>query len=253
MCFFSLHNEGPPINHDPSVAVKVSQGLVTGELATSAMLRALGDCFQAMAHMVDTGGTSVSVWGDVIGGAADPAALTAKGAQLQTSYAGIFDSLRQTVDRITFSVQKYRELQEYARGALAEGRDEDFERALLRLGVGGFDAMVQRRIELLRKLKTRVQLLRQLEQTGAQILAANDYADFFQWFMQPMRDLSIAVHELYDEGIRGARASHQAMNQTCRMVGEELSGDILLDTGQPPMAVGAGNGRSRNLQGAALA
>lgn len=253
MCFFSLHNEGPPINYDSSVAVKVSEGLVTGELATSAMLRAMADCFQAMAHMVDTGGTSVSTWGEVIGGTADPAALQAKAAEIQTSYTSIFNSLQQTVDRITFSVQKYRELQEYAQGALADGRGEDFEQALGRLGVGGFDAMVQRRIELLRKLKTRVQLLRQLESTGAQILAANNYADFFQWFMQPMRDLSIAVHELYDEGVRGARASHQAMNQTCRMVGEELSGDMLVDTEQTLMAARVGNGRSHNLQGSALA
>lgn len=252
MCFFSLHNEGPPINYGPSVAVKVTEGLVTGELATSAMLRAMADCFQAMAHMVDTGGTSVSTWGEVIGGSADPAALKAKAAEIQTSYAGIFHSLQQTVDRITFSVQKYRELQEYAQGALAEGRGEDFEQALVRLGVGGFDAMVQRRIELLRKLKTRVQLLRQVEPAGAQILAANDYANFFQWFMQPMRDLSIAVHELYDEGIRGARASHQAMNQTCRMVGEELSGDILVNTEQTLVA-GVGNSWPHNLQESASA
>jgi len=247
MCFFSLHNEGPPINFAPSEAIKVSQGLVTGELATSAMLRAMADCFQAMAYMVDTGGASVATWGEVIGGAADPVALGAKAAELQVTYNGIFDSLQQTVDRITFSVQKYRELQEYARSALAEGRGVDFEQALVRLGVGGFDAMVQRRIELLRKLKTRVQLLKQLQPTGAQILATNNYADFFQWFMQPMRDLSIAAHELYDEGIRGARASHQAMNQTSQMVGEELSSDILVDTEQLLQAASVGNGQSRNL------
>lgn len=246
MCFFSLHNEGPPINYPPSEAAKVSQGLVTGELATSAMLRAMGDCFQAMAYMVDTGGASVATWGEVIGGTADRATLAAQAAELRASYTSIFDSLQQTVDRITFSVQKYRELQEYARGALAEGRGEDFEQALVRLGVGGFDAMVQRRIELLRKLKTRVQLLRQLQPTGAELLAANDYAAFFQWFMQPMRDVSIAVHELYDEGIRGARASHQAMNQTCQMVGEELPGDILVDPEQLLQAASVGNGRPRD-------
>jgi hypothetical protein len=248
MCFFSLHNEGPPINFDPSEAVKVSQGLVIGELATSAMLRAMADCFQAMAYMVDTGGASVSTWGEVIGGTANPAALQAKAAEIQTSYTNIFDSLQQTVDRITFSVQKYRELQEYAQSALAEGRGVDFEQALVRLGVGGFDAMVQRRIELLRKLKTRVQLLQQLQAAGTQILATNNYADFFQWYMQPMRDLSIATHELYDEGIRGARASHQAMNQTSRMVGEELSVDILAGTEQTLNAATVGNGRSHNLQ-----
>jgi len=229
MCFFSLHNEGPPVNYEATEAVKVTQGLVTGEIATSTMLRAIADCFQAMAYMVDTGGTAVSAWGEVSAGNANPAALAAKAAEMRSSYTSIFAALDQTVDRITFSVQKYRELQDYARGALAEGRGEDFEQALLRLGSGGFDAMVQRRIELLRKLKTRVQVLRQLQSAGAQILVANDYAEFFQWFMQPIRDLSIAVHELYEEGIRGARASYQALNQTSRMVGEELPGDVLVD------------------------
>src|SRR5215203_5297477 len=126
MCFFSLHNGGPPINYDASEAVKVSKGLVTGELATSSMLRAMADCFQAMAYMVDTGGTAVSVWGQVIGGSANPADLAATAADMRASYNSIFDALDQTVNRITFSVQKYRELQEYARGALAEGRGEEF-------------------------------------------------------------------------------------------------------------------------------
>jgi hypothetical protein len=230
MCFFSLHNECPPVNYSTAEAMKVTDGLVAGEQATAAMLRAMQDCIGAMACVVDAGGGTVAGFGHLLNarGAPDPAEMAAKAAEVRGSYHGIFTTLSETEGRITFAVQKYRELQEYARGALAEGRGESFEHSLLALGSGGFDAMVQRRIELLRELKVRVQVLRRLEPSGAEILEANDYASFFVWFMQPARDLGIAVHELYGEALRGALFSHQAVFQTCRMVGEELP-DINLE------------------------
>jgi hypothetical protein len=224
MCFFSLHNECPPVNYATAEAMKVTDGLVAGEEATSSMLRAMGDCLQAMAYMVDTGGGAVATFGEMVSGAgpADPAALETRAKELRASYDRCFDVLAETVERITFSVQKYRELGEYARGALEEGRGVNFEQALVRLGNGGFDAMVQRRIEFLRRLKVRVQLLRRLQPAGAELLATNQFADFFLWFMQPIRDVNVAVHELYGEALRGALESHTAVLQTCRLVGEEL-------------------------------
>lgn len=242
MCFFSLHNEGPPINYPPAQAMKATQGLVNGEAATAAMLRAMADCFQAMASMVETGGATVAAWGEMAAGA--DVMRNGKAAEVHTKYNAIFTALEQTVERITFSVVKYRELQDYGRSALAEGRGEDFERALVQLGAGGFDAMVLRRIELLRKLKNRVQLLQKMQASGAELLATNNFAEFFLWFMEPIRDVSLAVHSLYDEGIRGAQAAHRAMNQTTRMVGEELSADFLklAQMAMPMPMAPAGNG-----------
>jgi hypothetical protein len=250
MCFFSLHNEGPPINFPPAEAQKVAQGLVTGEVATATLLRSIADCFQAMASMVETGGATVQAWG-AFAASADPAAQARLSAEVNKHYAGIFQALDETVGRITLSIQKYRELQHYGRGALAEGRGTDFEQSLIRLGTGGFDAMVQRRIELLRKLKSRVQILRRLQTDGAELLASNNFAEFFLWFMQPIRDLSLAVHDLYDEGIRGAQASHRAMNQTCEMLGEELPADLLSRSPMPMSA--AAIGAAQNGRGASAA
>src|SRR5579872_6587533 len=103
MCFFSLHNEGPPINFPPLEAQKVTQGLVTGEAATATMLRAIGDCFQAMASMVDTGGATVGAWAAIASGAvADPTAQSRMILEINKNYAGIFQALEQTVDRINF-------------------------------------------------------------------------------------------------------------------------------------------------------
>jgi hypothetical protein len=246
MCFYSIHNEGPPINCDPALAVTVTQGLVTGEAATSSMLRAMADCFQAMASMVDTGGATVAIWGEAVAASTigDPSSFAAKAAGIGAKYAGIFRALDQTVERITFSIQKYRELQEYAHSALAAGRGEDFEKAFTQLGVGGFDGMVMRRIELLRKLKVRVQILTKLQTEGAKLLDSQNFPEFFMWFMQPMRDLSIALHDLHEEGLRGALASHRAMNQTCRMVGEELPGDILTNARMQTVRMEGGPARS---------
>lgn len=224
MCFFSLHNECPPVNYATAEAIKVTDGLVAGEEATSSMLAAMADCIQAMAHMVEAGGGTVAGFGELIAadGLPNPDALAATAKDVRARYDRSFVSLEQTEEKITSAVRKYRQLQEYAAGALGEGRGGSFEQALLRLGTGGFDAMVQRRIELLRELKVRVQLLKRLQSPGEELLAAHDYSAFFMWFMQPIRDLSIVVHELYAEAIRGALASHRAVYQTCRMVGEEL-------------------------------
>ena len=206
MCFFSLHNECPPVNYATAEAMKVTDGLVAGERATAETLRAIADCVTAMASIVDAGGGTVAGFGELIGSSGPPD----------------IEALESTEDRVNGAVQRYRELQEYAAGALAEGRGESFEQALVRQGTGGFDAMVERRIEHLRELKVRVQVLKGLQPTGAEILAKNDYAGFFVWFMQPIRDLSIAVQALYGEALSGALASHRAVYQTCRMVGEEL-------------------------------
>ena len=54
-----------------------------------------------------------------------------------------------------------------------------------------------------------------------------------------VRRLGVAVHELYGESLRGALASHRAVYQTCRMVGEELP-DI-----SPEELVAAGVGFNR--------
>jgi hypothetical protein len=250
MCFFSLHNENPPVNYATAEAMKVTDGLVAGERATADTLRAIADCVGAMASMVDAGGGTVAGFGELIGssGPPDPAVLAAKAAEVRSSYDAAFTALEDTEDRISSAVQRYRELQEYAAGALAEGRGEDFERALVRLGTDGFDAMVERRIEHLREVKVRVQVLKGLQRTGGEILAKNDYASFFVWFMQPIRDLSIAVHQLYGEALSGALASHRAVYQTSRMVGEELpdvSPEQLVAAGA---AFNGGNGASTALR-----
>ena len=224
MCFFSLHNECPPVNYATAEAMMVTDGLVAGERATAETLRAIADCVTAMACIVDAGGGTVAGFGELIGSSGPPdiEALAAQAAEVRSSYDSAFEALDDTEDRVNGAVQKYRELQEYAAGALAEGRGENFEQALVRQGTGGFAAMVERRIEHLRELKVRVQVLKGLQPTGEEILAKNDYAGFFVWFMQPIRDLSITVQALYGEALSGALASHRAVYQTCRMVGEEL-------------------------------
>lgn len=240
MCFFSLHNECPPVNYSTAEAMKVTDGLVAGERATAETLRAVADCTAAMASIVDAGGGTVAGFGELIGtsGPPDFETLALRAAEVGASYDACFTALEDTEDRITSAVQKYRELQEYAKRALEEGRGVRFEQVLVEQGTGGFDSLVERRIEYLRELKARVQVLKSLQPTGADILARNDYAAFFVWFMQPIRDLSIAVQDLYSEALRGALASHRAVYQTCRMVGEELP-EI-----DPAQLVAAGNGGS---------
>ena len=58
MCFFSLHNECPPVNYATAEAMKVTDGLVAGERATAETLRAIADCVTAMACIV---GVSTSI------------------------------------------------------------------------------------------------------------------------------------------------------------------------------------------------
>lgn len=236
MCFFSLHNECPPVNYATAEAMAVTDGLVAGERATANTLRALADCIGAMACIVDAGGGTVAGFGELIGsdGPPDIESLAVRAAEVRSSYDACFATLEPTEDRIATAVQQYRELQSYAAGALEAGRGRRFEQSLVEQGTGGFDSLVERRIEYLRELKVRVQVLKSLQSAGEDILAQNDYAGFFVWFMQPIRDLSIAVNALYSEGLRGALASHRAVYQTCRMVGEELP-DI-----SPAELVGAG-------------
>jgi len=224
MCFFSLHNECPPVNYATAEAMKVTDGLVAGERATADTLRALADCIGAMACIVDAGGGTVAGFGELIASSGPPdlEELASRAAEVRESYTACFTTLDGTEERIGSAVRRYRELQAYAAGALADGRGVRFEESLLEQGTGGFDALVERRIEYLRELKVRVQVLRSLQVEGEELLAKNDYAGFFVWFMQPIRDLSIAVQDLYSEALRGALASHRAVYQTCRMVGEEL-------------------------------
>jgi hypothetical protein len=61
---------------------------------------------------------------------------------------------------------------------------------------------------------------------GLDSLANFNFPDFFLLFMQPIRDVSVAVNELYAETVRGALASHQTLFQACRLMGEDVSGIV---------------------------
>jgi hypothetical protein len=236
MCFFSLHNECPPVNYTSAQVPEVISGIVTGEVATSSMLRAMGDCLEAMACVVDTGGGTMAAWGKLVESSSemDPAALVAQADEVRANLERSFDAVEATEERITLAIQKYRELQEYGQRALTDGRGDNYEAAFGRLGTGGFAPMVERRIEGLRRLKVRVQLYTNLRAHGLELLENNDYAGFFLWFMQPIRDLSVAVNELYSEALQGALASNRAMFQSCRLVGEELPVDMPAQYAQTP-------------------
>jgi hypothetical protein len=213
---------------------------VIGEEATSATLRALSDCMLALALMDDTVGNIVSAWGEVVGaaGPGDIEAIEAKGKAIQSSYNSAFDAVSATVDRLNFAVQKYRELQEYGRRAIGAGRSEGFERALLQHGGEGFNTLVNNRIERLRTLKVRVKVLRQLQEYGQESIASNNFPEFFLMFMQPIRDMSLAINDLYGEVVRGALISHKAMFNVCQLPGEEIA-DETMKKYLKPAAAGA--------------
>jgi len=137
------------------------------------------------------------------------------------SYARVFDALVPTTSRINVAIIKYRSWLAYAQQARHDGRGKDFTSALERESGSDFNTLVTRRIELLRKLGVRIKILREFKESGFRMLCAYDYPSFFTLFMAPVRDVAIAVNDLYSEVVRGALASHQAFFQVCRLMGEE--------------------------------
>jgi hypothetical protein len=203
----------------------IFQGMVLGEEGTSALLNSLADCLTALAAMDDTVGIICSI---TAAGPPPGAAPTGGGEEvgqfaqhLRQSYMRCFDALAPTPDRINVALQKYRELNAYARSAGEAGRGKDFQAGLVESAGQDFEGLVNRRIELLRKLKVRVKLLQQLQEVGFGMIQTFNFADFFLTFMQPIRDVAIASNELYGEVLRGALASHQTLFRVCRMQGEE--------------------------------
>lgn len=227
MGVLSLHNECPPMNFALDEAQEISRGLVIGEQATSATLRALSDCLQALACMDDTVGSIVTAWSEITtaSGEIDYEKAARKAEEVRAHYGTAFEALDQTVDRIGVAVQKYREHQQYGQSALDAGRGHGYRETYQAMGEDGFIPMLGKRIELLRKLKVRVKVLRHMQDLGLQLLQENDYSEFFLVFMQPIRDISIATESLYSEVVRGALISHAAMFQSCHLAGEELTSE----------------------------
>jgi len=234
MGVLSLHNEGPPVEFGNDTRA-ICQGMVLGEEGTSALLKSLADCLNALAAMDDTVGTIVAIWGagPQPTGEAPPngAAINQFATNLRQSYLRSFEALAPTADRINVALQKYRELNAYAHSATEAGRGKEFQAALVQTAGESFETLVNRRIELLRKLKVRVKVLQTLQETGIQMIEAFDFPEFFLTFMAPIRDVAIASNELYGEVLRGALASHQALFRVGRLQGEE--------TTTQPIATGA--------------
>ena len=240
MGVLDLHNECPPMNYGLHEAQEVARGLGIGEVATASTLRALADCMLSLASMDDTVNNIMNGWSAAMSGAGGPA-LAAKGIEIQECYARSFRALDATVDRIDGAVQGYRELDAYAQGAKEAGRGEDYEKALVAFG-GGFSSLVNSRIERLRSLKVRLKVLKQLDTLGGELLAANNYPEFFLMFMQPFRDMSLAANELYSEVVRGALVSHKAMLNVCQLPGEDISAESVREFLQPAAGANGGNG-----------
>jgi hypothetical protein len=245
MGVLDLHNECPPMNYGLTEAQEVARGLGIGEVATAATLRALADCLLALASMDDTVNSIMTGWSAAMGGDRD-GDLAAKGREVQASYTRSFEALVSTVGRIDQAVQGYRELARYAEGAVEAGRGVDYEQALIAFG-GGFNTLVSNRIERLRTLKVRIKVLKQLQELGGQLLASNNYPDFFLLFMQPFRDMSMAANELYSEVVRGALISHKAMLNVCQLPGEDIAADSIKDFLQPVVVGESDNGRESHV------
>ena len=220
MGVLSLHNECPPTGYLGADAPAIAGGLVVGEQATSASLRAIADCIQSLAYLDDTVASVVTAWGAATAGSGNGVDLARLAADVLGQYEQSFAAIEQTSQRIALSVRKYRELETYAQRALADGRGANFEAAYRQRGEDGFAGLVRKRIEGLRRLAIRVDVLRQLRPYGAGLLQANNFPDFFLLLMQPIRDMSTSVNELYDEIVRGALLSHSAMLQTCQLADE---------------------------------
>ncbi|HKG20514.1 MAG TPA: hypothetical protein VKC34_01330 [Blastocatellia bacterium] len=204
----------------------ICQGMVIGEEGTSALLKSVADCLNALAAMDDTVGTIVAIWGagPQPTGEAPPSGgggINQFATNLRQSYLRSFECLAPTVERINFSLQKYRELNAYAHSATEAGRGKEFQAALVQTAGQDFETLVNRRIELLRKLKVRIKVLQRLQDAGIQMIESFDFPEFFLTFMAPIRDVAIASNELYGEVLRGAMASHQALFRVGRLQGEE--------------------------------
>jgi hypothetical protein len=230
MGVLSLHNECPPLDYGPD-AEAICHGLLLGEEGTSALLRALGDCMNALAAMDDTVGNIVNAFA----GAARQANGNKNGPceDPGTSYARFFDCISETDALVDTALTKYRAWGKYAQGV-------KFKLALERASGDDFDHLVARRIELLRKLGVRIKVMKQLSDVGDRMFRSYDYPGFFNLFMAPVRDIAIAANELYSEVVRGALASHQAFFQVCVMQGEnQVDPNMKGEINYP-----AGNGRA---------
>jgi hypothetical protein len=228
MGVLSLHNECPPLDYGSDDAKAICHGLILGEEGTSATLKALADCLNALAAIDDTVGNVVAAWSAALSGA-DGNDMAARMEAVQASYTRSFEALAPTIDRIDFAGRKYRELEDYAISAADAGRGEDFQAALIKTAGDDFETLVDRRIERLRNLRIRVNLLHQLQGLGIQTLGNNDFPTFFMLFMEPLRDLAIAVDMLYSEVVRGALASKQALFRVARLPGWEGNGAVSPD------------------------
>jgi len=226
MGVLSLHNEGPPVEFGNDTRA-ICQGMVIGEEGTSALLKSLADCLNALAAMDDTVGTIVAIWGagPQPTGEAPPNghAINQFALNLRQSYLRSFEALAPTTDRINLALEKYRELNAYAHSATEAGRGKEFQAALVQTSGESFETLVNRRIELLRKLKVRIKVLQRLQEAGIQMIESFDFPEFFLTFMAPIRDVAIASNELYGEVLRGALASHQALFRVGRLQGEETT------------------------------
>jgi hypothetical protein len=237
MGVLGLHNEGPPVNHGPEETKAICYGLALDEDGTAALLRALADCFNSMAAMDETVRNIVATW-SALADSPDPSSnlVAQHGLAIRESYANSFTALNQTVERINGAIDKYRELTAYAVTAAEAGRGGDFSKSLDQLTGTDFDTLVRRRMSGLRKLKVRVKLLQQLEQTGVDLINSYNFNAFFTTFMQPIRDVALEVQSLYNEVILGALASHEALMRTDDVDGERQ------ESAQPPAAAAVGNG-----------
>ncbi|WP_405164833.1 hypothetical protein OG203_06895 [Nocardia sp. NBC_01499] len=224
MGVLGLHNECPPVNYSAEEAPEVVRGLVIDEVATAQTLRAVGKAVEALACMDDAVREVVTAWGAVTeteGAITDLFAPVTEGTGIEGAIKRAFSALHGMGAMIDASVKNYRELEAYSAMALANGRGHGFEGSLKLIGEGGFAVMVRKRIELLRKLKTRVLLIQSLEPTCNSIVADNNFPAFFTIFMEPMRDLAVASRDVYSETIRGSLASYTAMLRSCELVGDD--------------------------------
>ncbi|MFP5265246.1 MAG: hypothetical protein ACLGJB_25450 [Blastocatellia bacterium] len=234
MGVLSLHNEGPPLEFGNDTKA-ICQGMAVGEEATSALLKSLADCLNALAAMDDTVGHIVNIWGagpppgamppngaDASHGPPTNGASQHGGPDVRQSFLRSYEALAPTVDRIDLALHKYRALNAYARSAAEAGRGIEFQAALTRNAGCDFETLVNRRIELLRRLKVRIKVLKNFQAAGVRMLETFDFPEFFLVFMQPIRDVAISVNELYSEVVRSALASHQTLFQVSRLQGEDI-------------------------------
>jgi hypothetical protein len=217
MGVLSLHNECPPLRLGPETE-DICRGMIIGEEGTSALLTATSDCMTSLAKMDDTVGNILAMWAAVASGQGSPNGDPV--LMIRGSYEASFAALEKTVDRIDEALARYSALKEYSRRAASAGRGHEFDRALREAAGSSFTELVNRRIEKLRRLKVRVKVLRQLKDHGIAVIAANDFPEFFLMFMQPIRDMAVAVNDLYGEVVHGALASHQALFRACELLDE---------------------------------